>query len=89
MKKEENVTNGKEESEKKIKVSSKEETDKKSKASNRDSKNKGKKNEETIKASVDENKKADEEDKNVTVDGDDSASKRRGRKPKTLADSEE
>jgi hypothetical protein len=86
--KDENVANGKEDCEKKVKSTTKEESEKKIKPPNRD-KSKGKKNEEAAKPSVDENKKAEEEEKIVTADGDEPTPKRRGRKPRTQADSEE
>lgn len=71
--------------EKKPKASLKDDTERKTKTPGRENKTKGRKGEEVAK--VEETKKTEEE--NTSADPDEPTPKRRGRKPRTLADSEE
>lgn len=67
------------------KVKGKEDVEKKSKTPNRENKNKGRKSEDVGK--VEDTKK--NEEGNTSADPDEPTPKRRGRKPRALADSEE
>lgn len=71
--------------EKKPKVSVKDDTERKNKTPGRENKNKGRKVEDVAK--TEDTKKTEEE--STSADPDEPTPKRRGRKPRTLADSEE